>query len=136
MIEVMMLVAMLGQAPDVSSMYEVTTQGSTPKLKVGEQGKFVLEIVSKTGAHISDEAPLKVDLKATGVKVEKEKLTNKDSTGSKRDGAEYPNPHFEVPITASVAGKAVVEAKLKFFVCTDKSCTPQTKTVSVPVDVI
>ena len=72
----------------------------------------------------------------TGAKVEKDKLAYKDSIGTKKNGAEYPDPHFEVPFTADAAGKASIEAKMKFFVCTDKVCAPQTKTVTLPVDVI
>ena len=92
--------------------------------------------VSKSGAHISDEAPLKIELKATGAKVEKDKLAYKDSMAKKSDAQPYPNPRFEVPFTASTAGKASIEAKMKFFVCTDKLCTPQQKTITLPVDVI
>jgi hypothetical protein len=132
----LMLVAVLSQAPDVSGLYELTTDGSTVKVKAGEKGKLVLDIRAKSGAHISDEAPLKIELKATGAKVEKEKLAYKDSTGVKKDGVEYPDPHFEVPFTAPSAGKATIEAKMKFFVCTDKVCSPQQKTVTLPVDVI
>src|SRR5438045_749042 len=129
-----MLCAILSQAPDVSGLYDLTTQGSTVKLKAGEKGKLVLDIHAKPGAHISDEAPLKIELKATGAKVEKEKLAYKDSTSVKKDGAEYPDPHFEVPFSAPAAGKASIEAKMKFFVCTDKVCSPQQKTVTLPVD--
>ena len=132
----LLLTAVLAQAPDVSGMYELTTEGSTLKMKAGEKGKLVLDIRAKSGAHISDEAPLKIELKATGAKVAKDKLGYKDSIGVKKDGVEYPDPHFEVPFSAPTAGKASIEAKMKFFVCTDKVCAPQTKTVTLPVDVI
>ena len=132
----LLLTAVLAQAPDVAGMYDLTTEGSTLKVKAGEKGKLVLDIRAKSGAHISDEAPLKIELKATGAKMEKDKLAYKDSIGVKKDGAEFPDPHFEVPFTAPSAGKASIEAKMKFFVCTDKVCAPQTKTVTLPVDVI
>lgn len=132
----LLLTAVLAQSPDVSGLYELTTDGSTLKVKAGEKGVLVLDIRAKSGAHISDEAPLKIELKATGAKVEKDKLAYKDSIGVKKNGAEYPDPHFEVPFTAATAGKASIEAKMKFFVCTDKVCAPQTKTVTLPVDVI
>lgn len=136
MIAMTLLTAVLAQAPDVAGLYDLTTEGTTLKVKAGEKGKLVLDIRAKSGAHISDEAPLKIDLKATGAKVEKDKLGYKDSIGVRKDGVEYPDPHFEVPFTAPTAGKASIEAKMKFFVCTEKVCAPQTKTVTVPVDVI
>ncbi|MBK7860521.1 MAG: hypothetical protein IPJ65_18310 [Archangiaceae bacterium] len=132
----MLLIAVLSQAPDVAGLYDLTTDGSTLKVKAGEKGKLVIDIRSRSGAHISDEAPMKIELKATGAKVEKDKLNYKDSTGVRKDGVEYPDPHFEVPFSAPTAGKATIEAKMKFFVCTDKVCSPQQKTVTVPVDVI
>ncbi len=132
----LLLIAVLSQTPDVSGLYDLTTEGSTLKVKAGEKGKLVLDIKAKSGAHISDEAPLKIELKAVGAKPEKDKLTYKDSIGVRRDGVEYPDPHFEVPFTSDKAGKASIEAKMKFFVCTDKVCAPQTKTVTLPVDVI
>lgn len=131
-----LLLVVLSQTPDVSGLYELTTEGSTLKVKAGEKGKLVLDIRAKSGAHISDEAPLKIELKSTGAKTEKDKLTYKDSIGVKKDGVEYPDPHFEVPFVSDKPGKASIEAKMKFFVCTDKVCAPQTKTVTLPVDVI
>lgn len=132
----LILLTALCQAPDVSGLYELTTEGSTVKVKAGEKGRLVLDIRAKSGAHISDEAPLKIELKATGAKVEKDKLGYKDSTGVRKDGVEYPDPHFEVPFTAPAPGKATIEAKMKFFVCTDKVCAPQQKVVTLPVEVI
>jgi hypothetical protein len=130
------LMAALAQAPDVSGMYELDTQGTSQKVKVGEKGKLVIEIRAKSGAHISDEAPLKIELKGTGAKVDKDKLVYKDSVGQKRNGAEYADPRFEVPFSSDAKGKASIEAKMKFFVCTEKVCSPQQKTITLPVDVI
>jgi hypothetical protein len=126
---------LLGQAPDVSGLYELSTDGTSQKVKAGEKGKIVIEIRSKSGAHISDEAPLKIELKGQGATPEKEKLAYKDSVAPKKPGA-YPDPKFEVPFTAASAGKATIEAKMKFFVCTEKACTPQQKTLTLPVDVM
>jgi hypothetical protein len=130
-----MLLAVLSQSGD-PVLYDLSTDGTTLKVNAGEKGKIVLDLKAKAGAHISDEAPLKIELKGTGATVEKEKLGYKDSTTTKKNGAEYPDPHFEVPFTAATAGKASIEAKMKFFVCTEKQCTPQSKTVTLPVDVI
>jgi hypothetical protein len=131
-----LLLATLAQAPDTAGLYDVETGGTSQKVKVGEKGKIVIEIHAKSGAHISDEAPLKIELKGTGATPEKDKLVYKDSVGQKRNGAEYPDPRFEVPFSAASAGKASIEAKMKFFVCTEKVCSPQQKTLTFPVDVI
>ena len=130
------MLAVLAQSPDVGNLYDLDTAGSSQKVKVGEKGKLVIEIRAKNGAHISDEAPLKIELKGTGATPEKDKLVYKDSVGQKHNGAEYPDPRFEVPFTAPTAGKASIEAKMKFFVCTEKVCQPQQKTITLPVDVI
>jgi hypothetical protein len=131
-----MLMAVLAQAPDVGGMYDVDTGGTSQKVKAGDKGQVVIEIRTKTGAHISNEAPLKIELKGTGATLEKDKLVYKDSVGQKRNGAEYPDPRFEVPFSAPAAGKASIEAKMKFFVCTEKVCQPQQKTITLPIDVI
>jgi hypothetical protein len=136
MTAIFLVAACLSQAPDMSGMYDLDTNGSSKQVKVGEKGKLVIEIHAKSGAHISDEAPLKIELKGTGAKVEKDKLGYKDSVGQKHDGAEYPDPRFEVPFSADSKGKASIEAKMKFFVCTEKVCSPQQKTITLPVDVI
>jgi len=132
---VLALAVMLSQAPDVTGNYDLDTSASSAKVKAGEKGKVVIEIRAKAGAHISDEAPLKIELKGTGATVEKEKLAYKDSIAKKKDGQEFADPRFEVAFTAPAAGKASIEAKMKFFVCTDKVCAPQQKTITLPVEV-
>lgn len=122
--------------PDVASLYEVKTEGSSTEVKGGEKGKVVISIVAKNGAHVSDEAPLRIELSSKDAKLEKEKLTLADSLVKKAAGSsEYPDPRFEVAFTAPASGKANVDAKMTFFICTDKVCARQTKTLSFPVAV-
>jgi hypothetical protein len=123
------------EEPDVTALYEVRTEGSSQKVKAGEKGTFVLAIKTKGGAHISEEAPLKVELSGQKVKPEKAKLGRTDSVGKKEAGQEHADPRFEVPFTAEGSGKGSVDAKLTFFVCTAKICARQQKAVSVPVEV-
>jgi hypothetical protein len=127
--------ALAADEVDPASLYEVSTEGSTTRLKAGEAGRFVLSIRSKPGAHVSDEAPLKLELKGTQVTPQKERLTLKDSVAPKPAGQQYVDPRFEVPLNAAVAGKGAVDAKLTFFICTDKLCARQQKALSVPVEV-
>lgn len=121
--------------PDPATLYEISTQGSTERVKVGEKGKVVIEIRSKAGAHVSDEAPLKIQLTGREVALDKAKLTLADSVAPRKPGEKYVNPRFEVPFQAAAAGKAGVDAKLTFFICTDKICARQQKALSIPVEV-
>ncbi len=131
--------ALLASAAEVdpSKFYEVTTDGSTTSLKAGESGKVVIAIKVKDGAHVSDEAPLKIELSSKQSKLAKEKLTLADSLNKKPEGAtDYPDPRFEVGFTPATQGPTSVEAKLTFFICTEKLCARQTKQLSLPVEVL
>ena len=123
------------EAVDAASLYELTSDGTSAKLKTGEAGRLVIEIRAKGGAHISDEAPLRVQLKSAALKLSNESLGLKDSTAKKVEGS-FPNPRFEVPFTAAEKGAASVEASLSFFVCTEKLCSRQQKSLSVPITVL
>ena len=130
---VLMVVAVPGWAEtDVTSFYEVSTEGTSTKLKAGETGKVIISIKSKNGAHVSDEAPLKIELSSKQSKLSKEKLTLADSvtTGKKED------PRFEVPFTPTAHGQSSVEAKMTFFICTEKQCSRQVKNLTFPVEVM
>lgn len=137
-----MLAALAWTAPalaedvDPSSLYEVTTEGTSTQVKAGEKGMFVLAIKTKPGAHVSEEAPLKLEVKGTQLAPGKEKLGREDSVAKKVAGQEFVDPRFEVPFTTSAAGKGTVDAKLLFFICTEKICARQQKTVSLPVEVL
>ena len=121
---------------DPTTLYEVSTEGTSTKVKAGEQGLFVLSIKSKAGAHVSNEAPLKLELKGTHLAPAQEKLALKDSVAKKAAGQQYADPRFEVPFKASAAGKGTLDAKLTFFICTENLCARQQKTFSLPVEVL
>ena len=126
--------ACFAQAPDVAGLYDVTTEGSSQKVKVGEKGTFVIAFKTKDGSHISSDAPMKIEVSGKQVKIGKEKLTLADSVTKKEAGKDYVDPKFEVPFTAMAAGAASVEAKMTFFICTDKVCARQQKTLTVAVE--
>ena len=121
---------------DPTTLYEVTTEGTSTQVKAGEKGVFVLAIKTKQGAHVSEEAPLKLEVKGSQVTPVKEKLGREDSVAKKAAGQEFADPRFEVPFTTTAAGKGSVDAKLLFFICTEKICARQQKTVSLPVEVL
>jgi hypothetical protein len=120
---------------DPSTLYEVSTEGTSTKVKAGDKGVFVLSIKSKPGAHVSDEAPLKLQVKGTQLTPAKAELVLADSVAKKAEGQQWVDPRFEVPFTAAAAGKGTVDAKLTFFICTEKICARQQKTFSIPVEV-
>jgi|GEM_PF-291611 len=119
---------------DPTTLYELSTEGSSQKVKSGDKGTFVVAIKTKKGSHVSDEAPLKFELTGKNVKPQKEKVTIADAVGKKVSGG-FTDPRFEVPFVAETAGRGAVDAKLTFFICTEKICARQQKTVSVPVQV-
>ncbi|MBZ4415990.1 hypothetical protein [Myxococcus sp. RHSTA-1-4] len=121
---------------DPSTLYEVSTEGTSTQVKAGEKGVFVLSIKTKEGAHVSEEAPLKLDVKGTRLTPAKEKLGREDSVSKKAAGQEFVDPRFEVPFTTAAAGKGTLDAKLTFFICTEKICARQQKAFSLPVEVL
>jgi len=136
LVSTVLLSSALAAEVDPASLYTVSTNGTTPRLHRGQKGLFVLEIQSLKGAHVSDEAPLKLTLTGTGaVAPERTALTYGDSTRKKSEAVKYPDPRFEVPLAATAVGTGSVEAKLTFFVCTADLCLRQQKTYSVPVTV-
>ena len=133
-----LLVASLALAADVdpTSLYKITTDGTSAKVPAGKKGTLVLEIQSLKGAHVSDEAQLKIQLSGTGtVSPEKAQLVYADSLRKPSASVKYPDPRFEVPFATQGKGPGTVEAKMVFFVCTDQACLRQQKTLSVPVTV-
>jgi len=130
------LVASLALAGEVdpTTLYRITTEGTTAKVPAGKKGTLVLEIQSLKGAHVSDEAPLRIQLSGSGaVAPEKSQLVYADSVRKPSASVKYPDPRFEVPLAVQGKGPGAVEAKMTFFVCTDQACLRQQKTVSVPV---
>lgn len=127
--------SVFAQDPDPKSFYELSTAGTSTAVKMGEKGKVVIEIIAKPGAHVSADAPLSLKLTGKNAKPEKESLKLADSVNKPKPGEEYLNAKFEVPFAVEAVGKASIEAKIKFFVCTDKICARQEKTFSFPVDV-
>lgn len=111
--------------------YEVSTAGTTTKLKAGESGKLVISISTKNGGHVSDKAPLKIELSSKESKFTKDKLSLTDSVAPKEA-----DPKFEVGFTPAVQGPTTVEAKMTFFICSEQQCARQTRTLSLPVEVM
>ena len=121
--------------PDPASLYVLSTAGSTTALHAGQPGIFVLSIQTVSGAHVSDDAPMKLLLSGSGpVQPAKAELGRADARPVQK-GSGPADARFEVPFSVSGRGQGAVEAKLTFFVCTDTLCARQQKTVNLPVKV-
>ena len=124
----------LGAELDPTSLYKLSTDGTTAHVAPGKPGTFVLEIQSLKGAHVSDEAPLRIQLSGSGpVTPGKTQLVYGDSMRKPSATVKYPDPKFEVPLSVSGKGAGAVDAKVTFFICTAEACLRQQKTLSVPV---
>lgn len=123
--------------PDVASLYELSTDGTSSRLKSGEQGVVTIHLKLKQGAHVSEEAPLKLELSGKDLDFSRKKLALADSVNTKKPGEKsFPEPRFVVPFTPKTPGSTSVEAKMTFFICTEKLCARQQKSLSIPVEVM
>jgi hypothetical protein len=120
---------------DPATLYTLSTEGTSASLASGAQGTYVLTIQPKEGAYLSDETPFKLQLTGDKVKPAMETLKLTDSVNRKAAGQKDVAPRFEVPLTAGTAGAGKVDAKVTFFICTEKLCARQVRTVSAPIAV-
>ncbi len=116
--------------------FEVSTEGSTTRLRSGEQGTFVLSIRTHAGAYVSEEAPLKLQLQSARLTPAKTRLGQKDSVARKAPDQAHVAPRFEVPFTAASPGSAALDAKLTFFLCMEDRCERKERVLSLPVEVL
>jgi hypothetical protein len=115
-----------------ASTYRIVTEGSSQRLALGAKGKVVVDVVPlEKGIHVNREFPLKYKVQpSAGLRVDKAEW--------KRDDAVDPaaeNPRFEIPVTAAAKGPQQVAVQMRFAICSDAWCVPQTKTVTVAIDV-
>ncbi len=127
------VVAQQGQEVNPATLYEVTALGSGQKVTVGSKGKVVLLLKTKNDSHVSTEAPFKIEVTGKGLKPEKDKLALSDAVEKRSVPEGVADPRFEIPFLATSAGQGAIEAKLTFFICTEKICARQQKTLAVPV---
>ena len=125
--------AQQGQQVDPATLYEVTAPESGQKVKVGSKGKVFLFLKTKNDSHVSTEAPFKIEVTGKGLKPDKDRLALADAVQKRPVPEGVADPRFEIPFLATSAGRGAVEAKLTFFICTEKICARQQKTLAVPV---
>jgi hypothetical protein len=124
--------ALAADGANAAATYKVVTDGSSRSLKVGETGQVVVAVEPlEKGIHVNREFPLKYKVEpSAGLSVARSELKRGDAVDP---GAE--NPRFEIPVTAGAKGHQQVVVQMRFAICSDSWCVPQSKTVTVPIDV-
>ena len=111
------------------SLYEITKV--EPKVAVGATGTASLTIKVKGGWHVNDEAPISVALTTpAGVTVKKAKLTRADLAASSKESA-----RFDIPVSATEAGKKTIRAEAHFVLCQEQACKPVKENVTLAIEV-
>ncbi len=111
------------------SLYQITKV--EPKVAVGSTGTASLTIKVNGGWHVNDEAPISVVLTPPpGLTVKKDKLTRADLAASSKESA-----RFDIPVTASEAGKKTIGAEARFVLCQEQACKPVKETVTLAIEV-
>ncbi|HJX63340.1 MAG TPA: hypothetical protein VJ860_05235 [Polyangia bacterium] len=98
--------------------YEV--KSSPVKATLGEKAMASVNIATKTGWHLNDEAPLTLKLTpGQGITVEKPRLVRADLAASTDTTA-----RFDVALVASKEGQGEVQAEAGFVICQETLCRP------------
>lgn len=110
-------------------LYEITK--TDLKVAVGATGTATLTIKVKGGWHVNGEAPISLALTPpAGLTVKKDKLTRADLAASTTDTA-----RFDIPVSATEAGKKTINAEARFVICQESACKPVKETLALAVDV-
>jgi hypothetical protein len=124
------LAALLAAPPDVSGTYRIETS-KTLKVKKGETASAKVEVVPRSDAHVSPDAPISLSLTSgPSLKLAKEKLGRPEAQQTLQKGVA-----FDVPFTAAAAGKDELKGTLSFFICTEKLCEKQKREIAMAVEV-
>ena len=111
------------------ALYEI--KKTEPKVAVGGTATASLTITAKAGWHVNGEAPISVALTApAGVTLQKVKLTRADLAQSTPEAA-----RFDIPVSATEAGKKTINAEARFVLCQEQACKPVKETLALAVDI-
>jgi hypothetical protein len=114
-----------GEAPT----YEI--QKSAPRATVGTAATASVTVQGRNGWHVNQEAPITVNVKADpGVNLPKPKQGRGDLAQSSKESA-----RFDIPFSATEAGKKTITAETKFVMCQEQACKPAKETVALEIEV-
>jgi len=112
-----------------AALYEI--KKTEPKVAVGATATASLTIHAKAGWHVNAEAPITVALTPpAGVTLQKAKLTRADLAQSSQESA-----RFDIPVSATEAGKKTISAEARFVLCQEQACKPVKETLVLALDV-
>ena len=118
-----------GAATAADALYEI--KKTEPKVAVGTTATASVTITAKSGWHVNAEAPITVALTPpAGVTVQKAKLTRADLAQSSQESA-----RFDIPVSATEAGKKTINAEARFVLCQEQACKPVKETLALALDV-
>jgi hypothetical protein len=124
------LAGLLAAPPDVSGTYRIESP-KVLKVKKGETAHAKVEVVPRSDAHVSPEAPISLSLTSgAGVKLVKDKMGRADAKETQAKGVE-----FDVPFMAAASGKDELKGTLSFFICTEKLCEKQKREIAMAIEV-
>jgi hypothetical protein len=124
------LAAMAADPSEAARSCAVRAVAEPASLPVGAAGTLRLFIEPTGAVHVDPKAPIKVTLGASaGLTLPRAQL----GRGESRQAG--PGVSFQVPFTATAAGKQEVKARVDFFLCTDQWCVKQVRDLTVLVDV-
>jgi hypothetical protein len=119
----------LRTAPAAEVLYEI--KKTEPKVAVGATATASLTITTKAGWHVNAEAPITVALTPpAGVTLTKAKLTRADLAQSSQESA-----RFDIPVSATEAGKKTINAEARFVICQEQACKPVKETLALALEI-
>jgi hypothetical protein len=89
------------------------------EVTLGEAATLPIAIAVDRGLVISKDAPVIVDVTATGVTAKKPRLGRPDAVDPEADA-----PRWAVPLKTTAAGEHVVKIRLRMWLCGGRSCRP------------
>ena len=115
--------------PLAGKPFSVTIEANAAK--VGTPSTATVTFKAAKGYHLNKDFPTSLKLNpATGITLPKANLHRADAKAlTEQQGS------FQVALTASSAGPTTINGTLRFAVCTETTCEPQSTPVTIPVDV-
>ncbi len=113
-----------------TKLYTLDASKTTTEVKVGKDGQFQLQIQPAPGYKINADAPLKIALSSSGLKLQKSLLKHADAKEKKAEA-----PQFAVGFNSEAAGAQSIQVDAEFVVCDVKICERKKDKITVAVNV-